>query len=164
MYPWVKILNMPPTSIPSPFHIFIYTTIIHMQWYIIMYVRLHINYHIYICIYIYIYIYLYDVYFFLPDEYDRTAWNVTSDTCRPDTRSWLSGPGYPLPDTQSRIPDPESQIPYFYVAIPTFTAAFTPASTPPATAVKISICGNCRGRLSVNRSGNRLVTAGLAEI
>ena len=68
--------------------------------------------------------------FFLPDEYDRTAWNITSDNCRPDTRSWISGPGYPLPDTQSRIPDPESQIPYFYVAIPTFTAAFTPASTP----------------------------------
>ena len=69
-----------------------------------MYVRLHINYHIYV------YIYIYDVYFFLPDEYDRTAWNVTSDTCRPDTRSWISGPGYLLPDTQSRIPDPESQI------------------------------------------------------
>ena len=108
--------------------------------------------------------YIYDVYFFLPDEYDRTAWNVTSDTCRPDTRSWLSGPGYPLPDTQSRIPDPESQIPYFYVAIPTFTAAFTPASTPPATAVKISICGNGRGKLSVDRRGNHLVTAGLIPV
>ena len=75
--------------------------------------------------------YIYDVYFFLPDEYDRTALNATSDTCRPDIRSRRS---------------------------------VYPSVNLPATAVKISICGNGRGRLSVDRSGNRLVTAGLAEI
>ena len=54
--------------------------------------------------------------------------NAVSDTHGPGyPRSRIPGPENPIPDT-----DPESQIPYFHGAIPTFTLAFTPAWQPPS--------------------------------
>ena len=90
-------------------YIFIYTTIIHMQWYIIMYVRLHINYHIYICIYIYIYIFIWCIFFspwwIWPHSMKRNVGYLQAGYPVLTIRSRIPAPGYPIPDTRSRIPD-----------------------------------------------------------
>ena len=103
------------------------------------------------------------------------------DTSGPEYPSRIPCPGYPVPDTRFRIPGPAYLVPDTYPEsrshIPNpdpdsvFSCGYTylyrsvyPSVNPPATAVKISICGNGRGKLSVDRSGNRLVTAGLIPV
>ena len=80
---------------------------------------------------------------------------IQSQISNPGYPAWISNPGYP-----ARISNPKSRIPYFHVALPTFDAVFTSVGNLLVTAGKLSICGNSRGNLSVNRCGNHLVTAG----
>ena len=67
--------------------------------------------------------------------------------------------GYPVLNIRSRIPAPGYPIPN-HVALPTLDAAFTSVGNLLVTAGKKSICGQCRGNLSVKRSVNYLLTAG----